>query len=103
MAISSKDAIKKFKVELLQELPLDDPKFFAMAERANLFPMDTGNKIRAEKTRGHKVDYFLQQVVEPEAENYLPRLLQLMKECNIANVEKLADNIQAVVVPGMSN
>ena len=103
MAISPKDAIRKFKVELLQELPLDDPIFFAMVERADLFPMDTGNIIRAEKSRAHKVDYFLQQVVEPGAEDYLPRLLQLMKESKVANVEKLADDIQAAVAPGMSN
>ena len=102
MAISSNDAIKEFKVELLQELPLDDPIFFAMAERANLFPMDTGNMIRAEKTRARKVDYFLQQVVEPGAELYFPRLLRLMKESKVANVVKLADDIQAVMVSGMS-
>ena len=100
MAISPKDAIKKFKVELLQELPLDDPLFFAMAERLDLFPMDIGNIIRAEKSRAHKVDYFLQHVVEPGAEQYLPRLLQVMKESKIANVEKLADDIQKAIAPG---
>ena len=101
MAISPEDAIKKFEVELLQELPLDDPIFFAMAKRFNLFPADTGNTIRAEKSRAHKVDYFLQHVVEPAAEHYLPRLLQLMKESKIANVEKLADDIQKAIAPGM--
>ena len=100
MAISPKDAIKKFKVELLQELPLDDPIFFAMAERVDLFPMDTGDTIRAEKSRAHKVDYFLRHVVEPGADQYLPRLLQVMKESEVANVEKLADNIQKAVAPG---
>lgn len=94
MAISAKDAIKKYKVELLQELPLDDPLFFAMAERADLFPSNTGNSIREEKTRAHKVDYFLLHVVEPGAEEYLPKLLKLMKESQFENVKKLADDIQ---------
>ena len=98
MAISPKDAIKKFKKELLQELPLDDPTFFAIVD---LFPKDIGNMIRAEKSRAHKVDYFLQHVVESGAEHYLPRLLQLMKESKVANVKKLADDIQAAVSPGM--
>ena len=98
MAISPKDAIKKFKKKLLQELPLDDPTFFAIVD---LFPKDIGNMIRAEKSRAHKVDYFLQHVVESGAEHYLPRLLQLMKESKVANVKKLADDIQAAVSPGM--
>ena len=97
MAISSKDAIKKFKKKLLQELPLDNPIFFAMVD---LFPKDIGNMIRAEKSKAHKVDYFLQHV-ESGAEHYLPRLLQLMKESKVANVKKLADDIQAAVSPGM--
>ena len=97
MAISAKNAIKKFKPELLQELPLDDPIFFAMADRDDLFPSNTGNNIYQEKTRAHKVDYFLRHVVEPGAEEYLPKLLKVMKESKFDNVKILADNIQAVL------
>ena len=101
MAISAKDAIIKFKVELLQELPLDDPLFFALAERAGLFPSNTGNNIYEGKTRAHKVDYFLRHVVEPGAEVYLPKLLKVMKESKFENVEKLADDIQAILSTSM--
>ena len=101
MEISAKDAIKKYKVELLQELPLDDPVFFAMAERANLFPSNTGNNIYQEKTRAHKVDYFLQHVVEPGAEEYLSKLLKVMKNSQLENVEKLAADIQAALPTSM--
>ena len=100
MAISAKDAIRKFKVELLQELPLEDPIFFALAERAGLFPSNTGNNIREEKTRAHKVDYFLQHVVEPGAEEYLPKLIKVMKESEFENVKKLTDDIQALLSTG---
>ena len=101
MSISANDAIMRFKVELLQQLPLDEPLFFAMAERAGLFPLDTGKSIKAEKTRANKVDYFLDHVVEPGADYYVPKLFKVMKESKAPNVEKLADDIQAVIASGM--
>ena len=101
MSISAKNAIKQFTVKLLKELPLDDPLFFAIAKEAGLFPLGTGDRIRAKETRAHKVIYFLQQVVEPAADYYLPILLKVMKESKAPNVEKIADDIQAVITPGM--
>ena len=100
MAISAKDGVRKFKVELLQELPLDDPIFFAMAERAGLFPLGINKAIKGKETRAHKVDYFLDHVIEPGADDYLPKLLQVMRESKVANVMRLADDIQAAVGPG---
>ena len=100
MAISAKDAVMQHKVELLRELPLEEAIFFAMAEKAKLFPLGTGDSIRAEKTRVDKVDYFLQHVVEPAADTYLPKLLEVMKNSQVANVVKLAGAIQAAVEPG---
>ena len=100
MAISAYDAVQKFKVELLQELPLDDPNFFAMVEEANLFPMGTGDRIRVEKSRTDKVDHFLYHVVEPGADEYLLKLLKVMRESKVADVMRLADDIQTAVGPG---
>ena len=97
MAKSAKDVIMHFKVELLEKLPLEDTIFFALAERDGLFPLNTGNKICEEKTRADKVGYFLRHVVEPGAEEYLPKLLKVMKESKFENVEKLADDIQATL------
>jgi len=75
MAISAKDAINKFNVRLLQKLPLDDEIFFGMAKEADLFPLGSGESIAAQPTRAKKVSHFLRHVVEPGAEEYLPRLL----------------------------
>ena len=101
MGISAKEALRKFKVELLQELPLEDPVFFAKVDRAGLFPSDTGRSIKAEKTRSLKVDYFIDHVVEPGADEYLPKLLEVMKDSTFANVERLANQILAVMEAGM--
>jgi len=37
MAMSEKEAIKHFNVELLQKLPLDDEIFFGMAKKTTCF------------------------------------------------------------------
>ena len=95
--MSAKVAITKFNVKLLQQLPLSNNTFFAMAKQADLFPLDTGDSIVSEPTRAKKVSYFLQHVVEPGAEDYLPKLLKVMKESKVANVVTLADHIEATM------
>ena len=95
VTLSPNEAIKQFNVELLCQLPLENNIFFAMAKQADLFPLNTGNSIAAKFTRAEKVSYFLQHVVKPGAEQYLPKLLKVMKESEFANVVKLADDIQA--------
>ena len=71
-----------------------------MARRAGLFPLNTGDSIAAMPTRAEKVAYFLQHVVEPGAEEYLPKLLSVMKESKVANLVRLADDIEAVTGVG---
>ena len=101
VTVSAKEAITQFYVELVEQLPLEDGIFYAMAKQANLFPLDSGDCITAEPTRAKKVTYLLQHVVEPGAEEFLPKLLNVMKDSKIANLEKLADSIQAATGIGM--
>ena len=65
-----------------------------MAKQAYLFPLDSGESIAAMSTRAQKVNYLLQHVVEPGAEQYLPKLLKVMRDSKVANVVRLADDIQ---------
>ena len=81
-------------------LPLEN-EIFGMAKRANLFPMGTGDSIAAEPTRSKKVSYFLQHVIEPGAVEYLPALLNVMKESKAANRVQLGVTIQAVTGIGI--
>ena len=101
MAMSAKDVIKKINVKLLQQLPLDDDIFFGMAKEANLFPGGNAESIAAKPTRAKKVSHFLQHVLELGADVYLPKLFEIMKEFDDDNVKDLADEIQAVIEPGM--
>ena len=101
VTMSAGDVIKQFTVELVHQLPLEDDIFFAMAKHADLFPLDISDSIVAKPTRAKKVSYFLQHVVKPGAEEYLPKLLKLMKDSQVTNLVRLADDIQAAADQGM--
>ena len=71
-----------------------------MANTADLFPLGTAATIAAKTTRAEKVSYFLQHVVEPGADDYLPKLLKVMRDSKMDNAVKLAGEIQAAMEPG---
>ena len=103
MSISASQALKDYNVDLLTHLPLEDEIFYAMADRANLFPLDTGDNIKAKDTRAKKVSYFL-GFIGPGADIYLPILLEVMKESGVADVVQLAKKITAATgIGGESN
>ena len=101
MTLSAKDAITRFNTKLLDQLPLESDVFFAMVKQACLFPEDTADKIAELSTRPEKVSYFLQHVIEPGANVYLPKLLEVMKESEDLNLVRLADEIQASMGSGI--
>ena len=74
-----------------------------MAKQDGLFPLDTGDSIAAKSTRAQKVTYFLQHVVEPGAEEYLPKLLKVMRDSKVTNVVGLADDIHAATGLGINH
>ena len=57
--------------------------FSGEARKADLFPLGTAASIEAKPTRVEKVAYFLQHVVEPGADDYLPKLLKVMKDSKV--------------------
>ena len=101
VAISAKNAIARFNIRLLVQLPLESDVFFAMVKQACLFPRDAADRIAELSTRSKKVSYFLQHVIEPEADVYLPKLLGVMKESEDLNVVQLANEIQAAMESGI--
>ena len=94
MALSASEAIKTFYVKLIQEVPLDNTVFFAMAKSAGLFPLNTEDCVMAQETNAKKVTYLLRHVVERGPDQYLPLLLQVMKDSGVSNVVKLANDIE---------
>ena len=94
MAVSAKDVLQQFYLELIQVLPLESDQFFAMIKNAGLLPLDTGDNVRAERTRSAKVSYLLGHVIEPGAKDYLPLLLKAMEDSKASNVVNLALEIR---------
>ena len=99
--MSVKDVIKQFSVKLYEQLPLENDVFFAKVKQAGMLPHNTGDSIKAEATRAKKVSYLLDHVVEPGAEEYLPKLLKVMRESEFANVVTLANEIEETAKIGM--
>ena len=97
MAKSASEAIKTFNVRLIQEVPLDNTVFFAMAKAADLFPLNIEDCIMAQDTNAKKVTYLLRNVVERGPDHYLPVLLKVMKDSGVSNVVKLANDIEAAM------
>ena len=66
-----------------------------MVQKAGLFEMPgIGDKITAKSTRADKVDCYL-SVIGHGADQYLPKLLKVMKNSGVTDVVKLADKITA--------
>ena len=101
MTLSARDAITHFNTRLLEQLPLESGVFFAMVKQASLFPRDSADRIAKLSTRPEKVSYFLQHVIEPEADVYLPTLLGVMKESEDLSVVRLANEIEAEMESGI--
>ena len=99
--MSNQEAIKRFNVRLLQELPLENHLFMAMANDAGLFPLGTQASINAQGTRQEKVAFLLNHVVEPGADIFLPRLLAVMD--NDPTATRLAEDIRAATGLGTYN
>ena len=95
MPLSARNAINQFRLRLIQELPLDDVIFYAQVESAGLFILNTGASITERQTNADKVTYFLQHVIERSPDQFLPMLLEVMKESEAANVVALANDIEA--------
>ena len=100
MPISASQALKDYGVDLLQHLPLENAIFFAMVQKAGLFPLDIGANVQAKHTRAEKVSYFLTQI-GPGADSNLPKLLKVMRESGVTDVVDLAEKI--AVATGGSN
>ena len=97
MAVSAKDVLQQFYLELIQKLPLESDEFFAIVKISGLMPLDTGANIKAEKTRAAKASYLLSHVVEPGAKDYLPLLLKAMEDSKVTNVINLAQEIRTAL------
>ena len=92
--VSPREAIRQFGVRLLDELPLDNARFLGMVDNAGLLPLGIQADIMAKDTNVKKVTCFKSKILEPGADIYLPKLLDVMDESGDPLAQKLAKDIR---------
>ena len=101
-AKSTKEVLQCHKVQLLEILPLESEIFLGRLEEAKLLPQGSGASIRSKSTRDKRTSYFLQHVIEPAADIYLPILLTVMEQSDNLAVSRLANEIKEKLNLGMN-
>ena len=94
--MSPQDAVIKFGVRLLQELPLENSIVLDMVHTAGLLPLDYKATIISKVTRAAKVAFFKEKVLgsESAAKIHLPKLLDVMDNCGDPTAIALAKDIR---------
>ena len=94
--LSPKDAVTKFGVRLLQELPLENQIVLDLMDSAGLLPLDYKATIRSKTNRTDKVGFFKEKVLgsEPAANIHLPKLLDVMDKSGDLTAQNLAKDIR---------
>ena len=96
--MNADDVIKKFYVELLACLPMDNVMFRANLTAADLLPRDLKDTVLSKTTRAEKAEYFLDNVINNTES--LSRLLAVMKKSEHNRLKELATNIESCVETG---
>ena len=78
--MSSEEVFKKYGIKLYRALPMDDSDFLKMLKNCDILPEDCRDKLKTQKTKVDKATYYIQHVIRPSAELYLPKLLQAMEQ-----------------------
>ena len=97
----ARNILKNHKVRLLKILPLESELFLGKLDEVDLLPENSGACIRAKGTREDKVSYFLQYVVEPAADIYLPLLISVMEQSDNLAVKRLANDMNTQLTSGV--
>ena len=97
----ARNILKHHKVRLLEILPLESELFLGKLGEVDLLPDNSGAYIREKGTREEKVSYFLQHVVEPSADTFLPKLLSVMEKSDNYAITKLATDINTQLKSGV--
>ena len=92
--MSSADAVKKFGVRLLKELPLDEDIFLEMVNDAGLLSLGYKASIKAKGTRAEKVAFFKDNILEPGPDIQLPKLLDVIDDSDDSTAKNLAKDIR---------
>jgi len=82
----------------LLDLPMNDVKFMAALNQANLFPGDSKAKVKSQATPAEAAQCFLDNIIDKAWEDddtnpQLDKLLRVMAKCDYSAIQSLASSI----------
>ena len=93
------EVIKKFYVDLMKYLPMDQPLFRAELTAVDLLPGSLKSIILSKPTREEKVEYFLDNGINNDAESF-SKLIRIMLKSEHDQLKILATKIQSCIKTG---
>ena len=88
----TKIIIRKYYVDLIELLPMDDAKFRAKLYSTGLLPGNLKEEIQSKPTATEKAEHFLDYGIKNDTENF-DKLLTIMEDDNGDHLKKLAQKI----------
>ena len=88
----AEDIIRKYYVDLIKLLPMNDVIFIAELYSAGLLPGDLKAEVQFKPTGAHKADHFLQHGIKNDTESF-NKLLAIMEHHDSDHLRKLTDKI----------
>ena len=86
----AEDIIRKYYVDLVKVLPMNDVIFITELYSAGLLPGNLKEKVQSELTTPDKADHFLQHGIKNNTESF-NKLLTVMEHYNNDHLRKLAE------------
>ena len=84
--------IRKYFLDLVELLPLNDVKFRAKLYSAGLLPGNLWDEIQSKLTAAEKAEHFLHYGIKNDTESFR-KLLTIMEDYNDDHLKKLAEKI----------
>ena len=90
----AEDIIRKYYVDLIKALPMNDVIFIAELYSAGLLPGNLKEEVQSKLTAAEKADHFLQHGIKNDTESF-NKLLAVMEHHSSDHLRKLAEKIQS--------
>ena len=96
--MSTSEVFKKFYVQLVKKLPMNDTLFTAELFANDLLPGDQKERVESLPTKSDKASYFLDHVIKPSVTSddgsSFDKLLNVMEDSDHQGVKELAKLIR---------
>ena len=93
--------IKKFYLELVKTLPMDDPYFRSLLYTADLLPGNLKDEVQSKPTRAERAEYFLDKRIKNNVTNFA-KLLEVLEKSTDSTMVDLAKQIRTEIDKSVS-